>query len=424
MLETILELLRQADTDGWEVTDETISGWEFYFIRHALDQNRARDVRHINVRVYKKFGEYLGSAGAEIPVSADRAQAEKQIALLIEEAKLVKNPVYKLNVPKEAAELHTELPELSVMAKDFIEVLGNLEETETEDLNSYEIFVNRVNRRFLNSNGIDVTTQYPTSLVEVVINARQEEHEIELYRMYRCGTCDREGLKSALLKTMQFGKDRLKAGKTPNLGTCDVVFSTDAALQIYEYMADQMSTSMKYRGLSSWEIGKPAAEDADGDLVTLKAVRELPNSSNNRAYDLEGAPIRDLTLIEDGIAKAYWGRRQFSQYLGVEDSFSAGNFTAEGGTHSVEELRQGTFLEAVEFSDFQVDSVSGNIAGEIRLAYLHEGDKVSIVSGGSVSGSMLEFMKHLRISREQKQYNNFRIPSVTRLKDVTVTGAE
>ena len=43
----ILDLLRSSGADGWTVSDERRIGWEFYFIRHALDQNRARAAEHI-----------------------------------------------------------------------------------------------------------------------------------------------------------------------------------------------------------------------------------------------------------------------------------------------------------------------------------------------------------------------------------------
>jgi len=68
--------------------------------------------------------------------------------------------------------------------------------------------------------------------------------------------------------------------------------------------------------------------------------------------------------------------------------------------------------------------MTGAIAGEIRLGYLHEGDKMTIVSGGSVSGSMTDFVKEMYLSKELKQYNNMLIPAVTRLEQVSVTGAE
>ena len=424
MLETILELLREAETDGWEVTDTKTEGWEFYFIRHQLDQNRVRDVEHINVRVYKRFDEYLGSAACEIPVSAGREEAKAQISQLIDEAKLVRNPVFTLNMPSSQEVKQAPLPKIEDIARDFIEAMNEIPETETEDINSYEIFVSLVTTHFLNSNGIDVISSYPSSMIEVVVNARRQAHEIELYRMYKSGTCDRQGLKDSLVETMRTGKDKLIADKTPNLGTFDVVFSGEDALEIYQYMLDKMNAAIKYRGMSDWETGQPVAQNITGDKVTIKAVTELKNSSSNAAYDAQGALRRDMTIIEDGVAKHYWGDRQFSQYLGLEDSFIVGNFVAEGGTSDETVIRSGDYLEAVEFSDFQVDTLSGSIAGEIRLAYLHHNGEVKIVSGGSVSGSMRDLIRTMKMSGQLRQYNNARIPALTRLCGATVTGAQ
>ena len=52
-LEQLLGILRTSGADAWEVADINEWGWEFYFIGHRLDQNRAKDVEHINLKVYK-----------------------------------------------------------------------------------------------------------------------------------------------------------------------------------------------------------------------------------------------------------------------------------------------------------------------------------------------------------------------------------
>ncbi|MCR5229545.1 MAG: TldD/PmbA family protein [Solobacterium sp.] len=425
MLEKIIELLKKADTDGWTVTDTVTEGWEFYFIRHDLDQNRVRNTEHIIVNVYKKFqdGKYLGNASGEIAPTASEKEAEKIINDLISRAVLVKNPVYTLN-PKAVSECGGEIPDVKMIAKDFIEAMQEVRETETEDINSYEIFVNSCRRRFLSSEGTDVTFVYPSSMIEAVVNARKDGHEIELYRMYRSGTCAKEDLVNDLQATLKAGCDRLEAKNTPSLNTMPVVFSSDAALKIYEYFIDRMNAGYKYQGISNWEIGKPVAEDMQGDRVTVDIVRQLANSSMNFDFDGEGAPVRECTLIRDGIAQNFYGNRQFSQYLGLKESSNAYNFVVTGGSKTEEELRSGSYLELVEFSDFQVSPFNGDIAGEIRLGYYHDGGKVTVISGGSVSGSMRDYAKNMHMSLQQRQYNNFVIPAFTRLENVRITGAE
>ena len=133
--------------------------------------------------------------------------------------------------------------------------------------------------------------------------------------------------------------------------------------------------------------------------------------------------MRDLLLMDAGVPAHFHGSRQFSQYLGLEDSFIPNNYEVTGGTHSADELRRGAFLEVVEFSDFQVSPLNGDIAGEIRLAYWHDGTgKVTAVSGGSVSGSVSNLLTAMQFSKESRQYNNMRIPAVTRLNGAIVTG--
>ena len=427
MKDFILELLADSAADGWTVRDEVSEGWEFYFIRHNLDQNRIRHTEHITLTVYKKSddGKYLGRASAKLAPTSDRAETKALIDSLTHEAALVKNPVYELMTPAPAVMKADEAEvDVSRIAEDFICTMKDLPETDGEDINSYEIFVDKITCRYVSSTGIDISYTYPVSQIEVIVNARKDEHEIELYRMFKSGTCDSEGLKEEISKAMQYGKDKLRAKKTPSLGTCDIVLSTDAALEVYEYFTARMSCDMKYMGISDWEIGREVAEGAVGDKVTVEARRFLPNSSANAPYDAEGAPRRDMMIIKDGIAENRYGSRQFSQYLGLEDSFIPGNFAVSGGTSKAEEIRTGRYLEIVEFSDFQVSALNGDIFGEIRLGYLHDGSQVTAVEGGAVSGTMLDFAKDLQMSTEQKQYNNMLIPEVTRLKGVSITGAE
>ena len=86
----ILDLLKKSGADGWAVRDEIRTGWEFYFIRHELDQNRVRETEHITLTIYKAFEEdgkqFLGSASAELAPTATETEAEKLIRSLLFEA--------------------------------------------------------------------------------------------------------------------------------------------------------------------------------------------------------------------------------------------------------------------------------------------------------------------------------------------------
>ena len=430
MLNQLIEILKSSGADAWELTETVTEGWEFYFIRHALDQNRVRDLREYTVKVYRKSGDgqFLGSAAGEIPPTADRAETARLVDQLLLSAGLVRNPAYTLRAPEgpaapaDPAPSAVSLPEIS---SAFLSALKQVPETESEFLNSVELFVSRVRKHFVNSEGVDVVSDYPSSMVEAVVNARNEGHEIELYRMYLSGSCDEARLRQDLSEVLSFGRARLSAVPTPALEKADVVFSTDAACEIYTWYASRMNAAYKHLRYSDWEAGAPVAEAEEGaDRITLTAVPFLPNSSRNFAFDPEGAPITETVQIRENVAEAFLGARQFSQYLGLAHSFQPSNLKVSGGREGADVLREGDFLEPVEFSDFQVNPLTGDIAGEIRLAFWHHGGQVTPVTGGSVSGSMKDFAKSIRFSRETRQYDNLEIPAVTRLRAVTVTGAE
>ena len=426
MLQTIINYLKSSGVYGWEVNDTKTNGWEFYFIRHELDQHRAKNVEHINVKVYQLSdeGQSIGFASSEIAPTASEQEIEKLVGDLAYRATLVKNRPFTLTPPQEGASTEGKASDIADISADFIRTMSELPETEGEDINSYEIFVSDVSHRLITSTGVDSTEHYPSSMIEVIVNARREGHEIELYRSYDSGTCDAAGLKRDLEKTMNYGRDRLIAGPTPINGKYDVLFSGSDSCRIYDYFAERMNAALVYRQMSDYEIGKPICGDFSGDRVTVTALRELANSSQNHAFDSEGARIRDTVMIENGVAKQFVGGRMFASYLGLENSFNPTNIEVTGGSRSEEELRSGNYLEVVEFSDFQVDEITGDIFGEIRLAYLHDGDRTIPVSGGSISGSMNDFVGNMLMSKNSVQYDSMKIPALTLLHGVTVTGVE
>ena len=422
MLDRIEEQIKALGCTVWELREQTVKAWEFYFIRHALDQNRITEVETVNVTLYRLLEDgMLGSASGKLSPTASDDEIGKTLADIYEQASLVKNPAYTLtDKPVEAPALQEV--NVEAIAEDFISAMSKVQETETEFVNSYEIFVKEITRHYRNSNGVEYTVRYPSSMIEVVVNARKEDHEIELYRMYDSGTCDADKLCRDVEKTLRYGKDRLVTEPTPKLNEFDVLFSTDDAVQIYRYFAIKTNTALLFRHLSDWTVGKNVAENATGDRVTVKAVSSLHNSSKDYPIDEEGAAIQDRVLIRSGVVENLWGPRQYSQYLGVENGSMVQNFVVEGGARSEAEVRQGDYLEVVEFSDFEVDPFGGNIAGEIRLGYLHQNGTVKAVSGGSVTGQMAQAVSTMEFSSETEQYDTCVIPRVTRLKDLKITG--
>ncbi|MBQ3852497.1 MAG: TldD/PmbA family protein [Lachnospiraceae bacterium] len=426
-IEQIKELLEKSGAFAWRITQTKTKRWEFYFIRHDLDQNRSADIENYQITVFVKSddGKGVGSASAEMGPDETPEYVELTIKDLLFQASLIKDAYYELKAPAALPESEETDVDLNRISADFMDTVKKLPETDEVFMNSYEIFVSDVKRRIVTSTGIDVTEKYPVSLLETVVNARNSEHEIEFYKLYDSGTCMKKDLTADLGKTFEYGPARLSAGKTPSLGKADVLFSGEDAVRIYEYFKDGLDCAFIHMKYSSFKKGEPIAEDITGDKVTLKTLKFLDGSSMNMLTDPEGTPIEDRTLMEEDIPKSFHGGTKFSYYLGEKNTFIPGNYEVSGGTNTAEELKKGPVLECVFFSDFQVDTMSGDLFGEIRLAFMHEADgSVRPVTGGSISGNMKEFVKSMKMSTDRSRYDNALIPSYTRLSDVTVTGAE
>lgn len=426
-IEMIKELLENSGAFAWRITDTVTKGWEFYFIRHSLDQNRSKDIENIQITVYVLSDDKksVGCASADMGPDETKEYVELTIKDLIYQAGLVQDQYYELKAPGDYEVPALEDVDINKISGDFIDTVKNLEEDDEAYMNSYEIFVSSITRRIVTSTGIDVTERYPVSLFETVVNAKNRDQEIEFYNLYDSGLCLKEDIKRNVASTMKHGRNRLNATKTPSLEKYDVVFSSDDACRIYEFFKDALDIAYICMKYSPLEKGKAIAEGIVGDKITMKAVRNLPGSSQNRVVDSEGSPIFDEVLMEDNVPKAFHGSTRFSYYMGEKNTFILSNYEVSGGTHTNEELLKGPVLECVYFSDFQVDTLTGDIFGEIRLAYLHEADgSIKPVTGGSVSGNLRKLMVDMKMSEERTRYDNALIPTLTRLSGVTVTGAE
>ena len=426
-IDMIKELLEKSGAFAWRITDTVTKGWEFYFIRHNLDQNRSKDIENIQITVYVLSDDKksVGTASADMGPDETKEYVELTIKDLIYQASLVQDAYYELKAPAYSEIPAMEDADINKISSEFIDTMKNVEEDDEAFLNSYEIFVSSITRRIVTSTGIDVTEKYPVSLLETVVNARNRDQEIEFYNLYDSGLCLKDDIKRNVASTMKHGRNRLGAEKTPSLDKYDVVFSSDDAVRIYEFFKDALDIAYICMKYSPLEKNKPVIEGIKGDKVTLKAVKNLPGSSQNREVDAEGSPIRDEILMENGIPRAFHGSTRFSYYMGEKDTFMLSNYEVSGGTHESEELLKGPVLECVYFSDFQVDTLTGDIFGEIRLAYLHEADgSIKPVTGGSVSGNLRMLMMDMKMSKDRTRYDNALIPTLTRLSGVTVTGAE
>ena len=94
----LLETVKQAGADAWEIHENKEAGWEFYFIRHNLDQNRAVNVTHTFLKLYKRSedGKRIGSAQAELAPTSSKEVWAAELQKLLKAASLGTAENYEL----------------------------------------------------------------------------------------------------------------------------------------------------------------------------------------------------------------------------------------------------------------------------------------------------------------------------------------
>jgi PmbA protein len=190
-------------------------------------------------------------------------------------------------------------------------------------------------------------------------------------------------------------------------------------LGVYESSTNVASL---YNHTSNFKIGESIQSDIKGDAINLRMVDVLEGSIHNAPVDADGVVLVSCDVIKDGIFTQAWGDARHSCYMNVPVTGNLRNAHFQGGQTALADLEKGDALEVLDFSSFIVDDNTGDFSGEIRLGYqLKDGNRTP-VSGGSISGNLLQLHHELYLSKETQRFNRYEGPIKLRLKNVSVAG--
>ena len=428
MIERIKSALERCGISLWRINERVDETTELFFVKKQLDTRRTKDVRKYEVTVFRdveaKDGGKPGRGFTSIPVlpSMDGQQLEEELKGAYYAAQFAANPYFDLPDPvqapmvEEAGEL-AQAP-LARSAGKMARALFGPDVHEDAFVNSAELFVWRVRRRILSSEGTDVSFVNSGVDGEFVVQCKEPE-DVEIHNQFEYDALDEEALSAKVAEALTFVRARARAKKVLKSGKYDLILSGNAVMEVLSYYRDRSAAGMVYPKYSTWKPGDDVQEEAAGERLALTLRAFHP-------YSLEGIPTgEDLPLLEDGKLLAWHGPNRLCRYLGVKPTGNYQKIACGNGTVPFEELKKGPCLWAVTFSDFQMDAMSGHFGGEIRLAYLIEADgTVTPVTGGSVNGSILEAQKDLTFSADRYLTAWYDGPYAVRLSGVSVAGTE
>ena len=428
MLEKVREIVSELQVSDYRIVEHTTVSHQAFFVKQELDQHRISEATHTTLYVYmdseKEGHKFRGEARKEIYPGESDEEIKKDIESLKYNATLALSPYYEL-VKDEAHYEEKESADLVEKLKTVVDAMHSIEDTATEKINSYEIFVNEHYYHICNSQGVDISYNTLDEELEVIINSIDGDHEIELYHDVTFADQPLEEIKEGILEVFRYAKDRTAAVPTKKMLNTTVLLSGIDNKDFFQYFLFKSSTNGVFNRISQVKPGDPTHEgETLGDKVTLEIKKELPYSSKNKPYSPDGNPARDLVIVEDGIYRSYWGEQKTGYYLGVENVTPANNFVVKGGNRTKAQMKQDPYLEIIQFSSFIMNPVTGSFGGEIRLGYYFDGEKRVPVTGGSITCKMSEALKNIYFSKETRQIDNCIVPETIQLFGVAVAGEE
>lgn len=425
MITRIENALKRCGISLWRINETAEETAELFFVRRALDTRRIKDVRKYEVTVFRDVEDpdggqpRRGFTSAQLLASMDDGRLEEELKSAYYAAQFAANPYYELTDPVKAplVEKAGELAKapLAESAGKMGKALFAPDIHEDAFVNSAELFVSRKRVHILSSEGTDVSYTDAQVKGEFVVQCKEPE-DVEIHNQFTYDELDEAALTRKVEEALTFVRDRARARRVLKSGKVDLVLSGNAVAEVLSYYQSRSSASSVYSKYSTWKQGEDVqGGDTGGERLNITLHSAVP-------YSEEGIPMKDLSLLEGGILQAYHGPNRFCRYLGVKPTGAYQKLACANGTVSFEEMKQKPCLWAVTFSNFQMNAMNGYFGGEIRLAYLIDGDTVTPVTGGSVSGSILEAQKAFVFSTDRYVTAWYDGPYAVRLPNVSIAG--
>ncbi len=419
MLKQITDTLDRLGVKVWLINLSETESSELFAIKKTEDMRRRTHVNEAKVTVYRDFeadGKQMrGSSQVLVHPASSDAELEKTLSQAYENALNVKNPFFELPEPTVQNLGSVEHAPLDEISEKMLKALYSQDTCDKSFINSAEIFVSFSKKHTLTSRGTDVYYEILRVKGEFVTQCKQPR-DVEMYFDFNYSFADTEAIKELSKRALSEVVDRANASETPVSGKYDVLICDEALEELMYIFADRCDASMIYPGYSPCKLGMDINEgELSGERINMSVFSPSPFSG-------DGIPMPERELIKDGIIKSLHGDTRFCRYLGIEPTGSYNAFRVENGSRAFEELKAGRVLMPVAFSGFESDSLRQDFGGEIRLAYLFENGKVTLLTGGSISGNLADVQNSLTFSKERRKSMYYDGPKAVLIPDISVAG--
>lgn len=423
MINKILDILSENNISTFLINEDITESEEYFFIKKGLNVKRNKTVTKYEVTVYRDFYEndqfYRGSSSCVINKCMSIDEMNHAITQAYNAAMCVKNPYYKLPGGTQLFRADDNISQISSDSQNFSseQIIHALYANDTDShafINSAELFFTLSKHRIINSNGVNLSFSEKKCLGEFIVQCTTPL-DVELYESFEYSDLNNnvvDSLKDKVQNMLNKVKDRSKAKYLPELSAKTIILEGECVAELFEFFLIRSDASKIYPKHSNFELNHsvlPVNMDSteNNEKITIMLNPDTP-------FSREGIRLIKAPLIEDNILKCITGNAKFSFYLNVNPIGEYNRYILNPGKTSIHEFEKAPYLKIVNFSDFQMDDLSGQFGGEYRLAYYNDGTQSYPVTGGSISGNIFDIMNSISFSSETQTLSHYQGPLAIR----------
>ena len=394
-------LTENNEISAYEIVGTVNESRQLFYVGRELETNRSVKTEELTAVVYVDFEEFRGSSTVVITSADDAGSAAEKLKAAVIKAKQAKNPYYPLVEKTENLNaVSASVQDLAQIAKETADAVFKGEEGAESQLNATEVFADHNTVHFLNSNNVEHEYDQYSIFFESVPSYDGEKEDVELYFHKSSGLSQTEkftdDIRSAMIN-VKYRYDAVKPEEVKIPENLLIAVKEEMLFSILGNFAQELSYNRQFYKMSHFKIDDTISK-VPFDMV-LKGVEEGVYGSS--PVDGNGIVLKETKVIDQGKAAAYWGNQRFGYYM--KEKEITGSYpiaVLENYPVISEEDKNRPVLYIMNFSSPQLESASGYFGGEVRLALLKEGDKITPLTGFSVSGNIYEAINTVRFSEE------------------------
>ena len=412
-----IDLLDNADLFGWKIVEIKKKTTELYYILDKLETNRATYETLYNVTIYVLDNNKVGASTFDIYPYMDNVEITRKINDNKLNAKYALNDYYEL--PKYE---HLERRNINTnLANEPLKVLEEVKDAifsvkSEAYLSATEFFLYEIDERLINSNGVDVKQKSYRLNIELIPTYK----DVEIYQMLKLEKYDTNEIKEEVKTLLDLAIKRYEAKNLELTEDVNIILENDEVAQLLSFFSDDLTYGAKYQQININELNESVQGEIIGDKLNIKMVPYYSGCINSRDFDSDGVILKEISLIEDGIAKNRYGSYRFGYYLKEKPTGILPVMVVGEGSKDFNDFKKDKYLRCVRFSNMQLDSNTGFFGGEVRLGFLYDGEKEIPVTGFSISGNINELKKELYLSKELVNLPDYHGPKYILIKGMKI----